>query len=180
MKKTKSGRPEPGEYASYAQGDIDRVAGDDIVAAFELQIEDTAALLAPFDDSEAGVLVYAPGKWTLKQVVHHLSDDERIFAYRCLCIARNDSRPLAGFDEKQYAEAADSNSQPLNRLIDELRIVRRATVALLAGLTSDAWLARGLVNGYSATVRGLAFHIAGHEKHHALIIREKYLPLIGR
>jgi DinB superfamily len=167
----KSGRPELGEYASYAQSDIDLVQGDDIVSTLESQIEDTLGLLAPLEDTP----VFAPGKWTLKQAVHHLSDDERIFAYRCLCLARNDPRPLEGFDEKLYAAFAGSDHRPYADLLDELRIVRVATIALLRGLSPEAWLRRGIVNGYSATVRGLAFHIAGHELHHIRAIRERYL-----
>ena len=168
----KSGRAEPGEYASYAQSDIDFVQGDDVVAALRSQIEATLALLAGVDDMPG----YEPGKWTLKQVVQHLSDDERIFAYRCLCLARNDLRPLEGFDEKLYAAFAESGQRPFAELLDELRIVRSGTIALLEGLSSEAWMRRGVVNGYSATVRGLAFHIAGHELHHVRIIRDKYVP----
>jgi uncharacterized damage-inducible protein DinB len=175
-----SGRAVAGEYAGYAQSDIDLVRGDDIVAALASQIEDTIALLQPVDDSAAGTFVYAPGKWTLKQVVHHLSDDERIFAYRCLCVARGDPRPLPGFDEKQYEQCSDSNQRSLDDLLNEVRLVRKTTLALLENLNSEAWMRRGIVNGYGATVRGLAFHIAGHELHHVRIIREKYLPSISR
>jgi len=167
-----SGRAQPGEYAEYAQSDIDFVKGDDIVAILESQITDTVALLRSIKDAD---FTYAPGKWTLRQVVHHMSDDERIFAYRCLCLMRNDPRPLAGFDEKLYAEFADSGQRPMPPLIDELLIVRSATLALLRDISEEAWMRRGIVNGYGATVRGLAFHIVGHELHHLRIIREKYL-----
>lgn len=174
----KSGRAEPGEYAAYAQADIDLVEGDDIVVRLAGQIEETLALFETVDDTRAGTVAYEPGKWTLKQVVHHMSDDERIFAYRCLCLARNDLRSLEGFDEKQYEQHSISNELALGELLDELGTVREGTLALLRSMHSDAWMRRGTVNGYSATVRGLAFHIAGHELHHARIIREKYLPLV--
>src|SRR5512144_2896705 len=101
-----SGRPQPGEYAVYAQADIDFVQGDNIVRTLAAQVDETIASLAPIEDHVAGTLTYAPGKWNLKQVVGHLSDDERIFAYRLLCVARGDDRPLAGFDERTYAEHA--------------------------------------------------------------------------
>ena len=158
------------------QADIDLVEGDNVIAALAAQIDETVELLESVDDLMAGgCRAYEPAKWTLKQIVHHLSDDERIFAYRCLCLARNDQRSLEGFDEKQYEQHSNSNEQPLRELLDELRTVRCATLALLRGpLDRTTWMRRGTVNGYSATVRGLAFHIAGHELHHVRIIREKY------
>jgi DinB superfamily len=173
--RTPSGRPEAGEYAAYAQADIDFVKGDDIVRTLAAQVEETIAILAPIEDQLAGTMTYAPGKWNLKQVIGHLSDDERIFAYRALCVARNDTRPLAGFEEKDYVRFASFNDRSLVDLLDELRVVRAASIALFRSLSLEEWLRRGTVNGYSATVRGLAFHMAGHELHHMRIVREKYL-----
>lgn len=172
-----SGRPEVGEYAAYAKADIDLVQGDDIVLALAAQVEQTLSVLRPIEDRRAATLTYAPGKWNLKQIVGHLSDDERIFAYRALCLSRCDSRPLPGFEEKDYVRCGNFDRRHFSELLEELRIVRECTVALLQGLTSDAWLRRGVVNGYSATVRGLAFHIAGHELHHLKVLKEKYLCL---
>ena len=170
-----SGRPQPGEYAAYAQADIDFVQGDNIVRTLAVQVEDTIASFAAIEDHVAATLTYAPGKWNLKQVVGHLSDDDRIFAYRALCVARNDTRPLPGFDEKDYVRFARFNGQSFAELLEELRVVRAASIALFQGLSSEEWLRRGTVNGYSATVRGLAFHMAGHELHHMRIVHEKYL-----
>ena len=121
------------------------------------------------------LLRYAPGKWTLKEVLGHLTDDERIFAYRALCIARGDTHPLESFDENAYVAGANFNDRSVGNLLDEYYFVRRSTVALFESLSSDAWLRRGTVSGYSASVRGLAFHIAGHELHHLAIVRERYL-----
>jgi uncharacterized damage-inducible protein DinB len=171
----KSGRPSPGEYADYAQADIGLVQGDDIVATLGRQIEETLALLSSVSDGRATTLTYAAGKWTLKQVVGHLSDDERIFAYRALCVARGDARPLPGFEEKDYVRFASFETQPFAELLDELRIVRQATIALARGLSAEALVRRGIVNGYPASPRGLLFHIAGHELHHLRILRERYL-----
>lgn len=169
---SKSGRPLAGEFAAYAQEDIDYVAGDDAVAALERQGRDTAAAF-----EHAGELpAYAPGKWTLKEVLGHLIDDERIFFYRALCVARGDARPLPGFDENDYVAAASFDARPMQSLLDEYRITRAATVAFFASLTTDQWLRRGIVNGYEASARGLAFHIAGHELHHLRTVRERYLP----
>ena len=170
-----TGRPLPGEYADYAQPDIDRVAGDDALDALTRQRDDVLALLAPLDDAAVRGLTYAPGKWTLKQVVGHLADDERIFAYRLLCVARGDDRPLAGFDERTYAEHAATEALPLAHVVADYAAVRAATLTLLAGLPAEAWSRRGTVNGYAASVRGLAFHIAGHELRHLDALRHRYL-----
>lgn len=178
MKRAISGRPEPGEFAHYAQADIDAVSGDDIVETLRAQMKETLAVFHNVDEASASQTRYAPGKWNLKQVVGHLGDDERIFAYRALCVARNDARPLPGFEEKAYVEAAAFEAFSMEQLLEDLRIVREASLSLFSGLSPGAWLRKGMVNGYTATVRGLAFHIAGHELHHMRIVREKYLPLI--
>jgi hypothetical protein len=178
MEKTdfRSGRPEPGEFASYAQADIDLVEGDDAVAALLRQRHETLALFARFGE-QGGNLTYAPGKWTIKQILGHLADDERIFAYRALCVARGDSRPLPGFDENAYASAARFESRTLLDLLADYEAVRNASVTLFRGLDRESWLRRGTVHDYAATPRGLAFHIAGHELHHHRVILEWYLPL---
>jgi DinB family protein len=175
MTRQASGRPRDGEFAPYAKPDLDAVAGDDAVKALRATAAETVALLSSLDESFVAGRTYAPGKWTLKQVIGHLVDDERIFAYRALCIARGDARPLPGFDENEYMAATDFESRPLQSLIDEFRVVRAATIALLEPLTAEEWVRRGVVNGYEASVRGLAFHIAGHELHHLRILRERYL-----
>lgn len=171
---TSSGRPAPGEYADDARADIDQVQGDDIEEVLGRQIAGTLALLSTLDDARAGTLRYAPDKWSVKQVVGHLSDDERIFAYRALCLARNDPRPLPGFEENDYVRFGSFEAQPFADLIEELRIVRQATIALVRGLSPEAMLRRGIVNEYPASVRGLLFHVAGHELHHVRVLRERY------
>ena len=170
-----SGRPADGEFAAYAKADIDQVRGDDAIAALTSQARDVVTLLEPLQESRVSGLTYAPDKWTLKEVVGHLADDERIFAYRMLCVARGDPRPLPGFDERAYTARAAFEGRALTDLLDEYLSVRRATLAFLHGLPPHTWLARGEVNGYSATVRGLAFHIAGHELRHLRALRQLYL-----
>jgi len=174
----RSGRPQDGEFADYAKSDIDFVEGDDAVEALAAQERTTVALLEPLGEAKVAGLTYAPGKWTLKEVVGHLADDERIFAYRVLCVARDEPLALPGFDEKLYVAKAGFEGRSLRDLLGEYRSVRDATLSLLSGLPSEAWLRRGEVNGYSATVRGLAFHVAGHELHHVRLLRERYLPLL--
>jgi hypothetical protein len=165
----RSGRPEEGEFASYAAEDIAYVAGDDAVAALHSIAAETTALFATADAP-----AYAPGKWTLKEILGHLIDDERIFAYRALCVARLDPAPLPGFDENAYVAATNFASRSIEDLLGEYRAVRAATIALFVSLTPDEWLRKGTVNGYTASVRGLAFHVAGHELHHLRVIRERY------
>lgn len=169
-----SGRPAEGEFAAYAQSDISFVIGDDAIGVLTAQGEQVAALLTSLDEDSIRGLRYAPGKWTVKEVVGHLIDDERIFAYRALCVARGDARPLPGFDENDYVAATDFESRPLAALIAEYRAVRAATLALFEPLTAEEWARRGIVNGYEASVRGLAFHMAGHELHHLRTLRERY------
>lgn len=172
-----SGRPLKGEFADYGQADIDLVEGDDAVAALMRQRRQTVALFEEFGE-ESGHLTYGPDKWTIRQVLGHLADDERIYAYRALCIARGDTRPLPGFDEKAYARMGSFNERPMRELLADYEAVRNASVTLFLGLDSVAWLRRGVANEYDVTPRGLAFHIAGHELHHHRIVRERYLPLL--
>ncbi|HEU5480771.1 MAG TPA: DinB family protein [Candidatus Tumulicola sp.] len=170
MKRVRSGRPQPGEYADYAQADIDFVTGDDAVEALESSREKTLALFS----GNIADRPYAPGKWTLKEILGHLVDDERIFAYRALCVARGEPLALPGFDEKLYVTNAGFEERRRDDLLAEYKTVRQSTIAFCSGLTEEQWMRRGIVNGYPASVRGLAFHIAGHELHHLRIVRERY------
>jgi hypothetical protein len=174
-----TGRPHPGEYGDYAHADIEAVEGSDALAALIRQREQTLALFRQFGEN-GGHITYAADKWTVKQVLGHLADDERIFAYRALCVARGDARPLPGFDENAYSRAARFERLSLVELLGDYEAVRTASLTLFRGLDPEAWLRRGTVNGYSATPRGLAFHIAGHELHHHRIIRDRYLPLFPK
>jgi hypothetical protein len=172
----RSGRPAQGEYADYAHADIEAVAGDDVCEALEFQEAQTHLLFRRFGDA-GGSLSYAPGKWTVRQLLGHLADDERIFAYRALCLARGDRRELAGFDEELYMRGARFDELPMEQLLANYAAVRRASITLFQGLGAEAWQRRGVINGYTATPRGLAFHIAGHELHHHRILRASYAPL---
>ena len=169
-----SGRPAKGEFADYAADDIAFVAGDDAIAALQHQRIVTMSFFSALDESAASKS-YAPGKWTLKEMLGHLIDDERVFAYRALCVARNDSTPLLGFDENLYVRFADFATRSMNDLLQEYDVVRQGTLSLLRPLSAEAWRRCGNVNGYSASARGLAFHIVGHEMHHLRVAKEKYL-----
>ncbi len=174
-----SGRPLPGEYAAYAQADIDCVDGTDAATVLAALAVDTSTFLESLPEAQVRGLRYAPAKWTLKEVLGHIIDDERIFAHRAFCLARGETTPLMGFDEKGYAANAEAESRSWEDLLDEYRVVRAASIALFRSLPPAAWGRGGEVNGYRATPRGLAFHIAGHELHHLLMVRERYLPLLA-
>jgi hypothetical protein len=179
MEKMKSGRPRPGEFAEYVAADIDAVPGDDVIEALARLGEDTVVLFQGLAGAAERGLTYAPGKWTIKEVLGHLIDDERIFAYRLLCVARGEPLELPGFDENLYAASGQFKNRSLDSLLTEYRSVREATLRLLENLPPKAWRRRGHVNGYDCSVRGLAFHIAGHELHHHRVLHERYLPLDG-
>jgi hypothetical protein len=170
----KFGRPEAGEYADYAAADIAEVEGDDILVILRRQELETVSLFGGVGEEGSRGLRYAPGKWTIKEVLGHLADDERIFAYRALALARGDRTPLPGFDENEYVRLAEFESRSLESLLAEYWAVRESSIALFSGLSESAWLRRGMVNGYPASARGLAFHIAGHELHHHRVVRDRY------
>lgn len=168
------GLPQPGEYPPFAQAYIDHVQSDDAIGGLERQVEKTVALLRPLGDDRA-LYSYAPGKWTIKELINHMSDTERIFSARTLRIARGDKTALPAFDQEPYVPAARSNERRLDNLLDEFIAVRRSTIALVRSLPSDAWSRSGTVNIFPVTVRGLVFTMVGHELHHYDLLRTKYL-----
>lgn len=169
------GRPDSTEFAPYAQAYVDLVQGDDVAKSLSAQKDSTASLLQPIDDKLAGTFSYAPGKWTIKELIGHIIDTERIFAYRALSVARGEATSLPGFEQDDYVRESGANGRSLSDLTRELDAVRQSTIALFSSLPAEAWSRRGTVNGYSVTVRGLAYHMAGHELHHLRILKDKYL-----
>jgi hypothetical protein len=167
-------RPAQSEYLEYYHKYISRVPKGDIIAILATQLEDTLTLLRDVSD-ERGLHAYAPGKWTIKEVIGHMSDVERVMSYRALRFARGDRTPLPGFDENAYAPAGEFNARPIASLLAELTSARRATVALLAGLPAAAWARDGAANNAAVTVRALAWIIAGHELHHRELLATRYL-----
>lgn len=161
-------RPKPGEYNEYYHRYISRVP-DDVMGALSNQIEDTVALLKGVDGEHR----YAPDKWTVSEMLGHLIDSERIFAYRALRITRGDQKPLAGFEQNDYVRNSPHCS--LSERIEEFRVVRQATILLFRHLDEAAWSRLGTASEYVVSVRALAFLIAGHELHHRAVLTEKYL-----
>lgn len=118
---------------------------------------------------------YAPGKWSVAEVLLHLMDSERIFAYRALRLGRGDTTPLPGFEQDDYVPHSDADKRTAASIVEEYLAIRNATIELLKNFTPERWSGRGLASGHEVTVRALAFIIAGHEAHHLQIIRERYL-----
>lgn len=177
--RTSRSRPEPREYAANCEKYVSLVSTDDIVATLDAQRLQTSQLLAARSERE-GNFRYAPGKWTVKEIVGHLADAERIFAYRALRIARGDTTPLPGFEQDDYVRSGNFDSRSLQDLAGEFDAIRVATVHLFGSLSREAWLRLGTASGSRVSVRGLAFIIAGHELHHRGILEERYFSAIPR
>ena len=118
---------------------------------------------------------YAENKWTIKEILVHIMDDERIYAYRALRIARNDKTELPGFEQDDYVPYSRANERSLKNILNEYATIRKATISLFENLDEAAFLRTGIANGHIVSVRALAYHIAGHELHHMNVIRERYL-----
>ena len=166
--------PAADEYAAPFAGYVARVPSGDIVTTIRSQLPATLSLLRTIEPART-VTGYAPGKWSIRDIVQHMADTERVMSYRALRIARGDLTPLPGFDENAYAPAAGAGARSMESLLAELETVRAATVALMDGLPGEAWERRGTASENPVTVRALAWIIAGHERHHVAIIRERYL-----
>jgi hypothetical protein len=166
------GHPEQTEYAPF-YGRYVQLVTEEPLLALESQGRKTQALIAGLTDAQAGHR-YAEGKWTVRDVVGHMADVERVMSYRALRIARGDATPLPGFDENPYADMAGADRRPIGDLAAELAAVRSATLALFRGLDAEAWRRRGVVNDNPVSVRALAHIIAGHERHHGEILRTRY------
>lgn len=167
-------RPATDDFPPYYGTYINQVAGADALPVLVAQRDSTARFLAGIPEARAGYR-YAEGKWSIREVIGHLSDAERIFAYRMLRFARADETPLPGFDENQYVPAGDFVRRSLADLAAEFAAVRDGTLALAQSLDSVAIARRGLASGKSISVGSLAWVIAGHEAHHLRVIRERYL-----
>ena len=167
-------RPTPDEYAPSYAGYIARIGeGADPVAVLHGQLESLPALLGAVSDAQAHAR-YAAGKWSVKEVIGHLSDTERIFAYRLVRILRGDATPLSGFDQNEYVRVAAFDRVSLQDLVVDWAAVRRATLALVRGLEPAAWARRGVANGKPVTAGALLYIIPGHVQHHVDVLRTRY------
>jgi hypothetical protein len=166
-------RPEPGEYAPYYDRYISLISGTDVLGTLDEQRRQMLLLLCGREEAE-GDFRYAADKWSVKEVLGHVCDSERIFAYRALRISRGDRTPMEGFEQDDYVKNGPLGRAPLAEVIEDYIAVRRATLTLLRNLDESAWTRCGVANKNDVSVRALAYIIAGHELHHRRILEEKY------
>lgn len=167
--------PKQGEYPAYAEMYMSLVPKDrNLLQQLQENFSNARSLILSLPPEKL-LYAYKPGKWTIKEIVVHIIDDERIYAYRALRFARNDATELPGFEQDDFAKYSNANNRTIENIFEEYEAVRKATITFFNGLDDDAFLRGGVANKNFATVRALAYHIAGHELHHLKIIREKYL-----
>lgn len=171
---TSPSRPQAGEYAPYYDKYISLIQTSDILDTLDEQRRQMLLLLSGRSEDE-GNFRYASDKWSLKEVLGHINDTERVFAYRALRIARNDQTPMEGFEQDDYVRYGPFARRSLEDLVEDYIAVRRATMSLFRNLDEAAWTRRGVANKNEVTVRALAYIVAGHELHHRRILEEKYL-----
>lgn len=172
-------RPDASEYADYYANYISKVPGTKILDVLEAQRLQMLHLFAGRSERD-GSFRYAPGKWTVKEVLGHVTDTERIFAYRALRFARGDQTPLPGFEQDDFVKNGGFAARTLADLVEEFGAVRSASIALFRSFNEEAWSRRGVANQKEVTVRALGFITAGHQIHHRMILEELYFPAIPR
>jgi hypothetical protein len=167
-------RPDPAEAAPYYARYIDRVPDGDIVRTLEAQLDEALGLLGAISE-ERSLHRYAAGKWSVRELLSHVTDAERVFAYRALWFARGFDTPLPSFEQETAVAAAGADAISWSRHLEEFRAVRLATVPLFQNLPAEAWAKKGVASGNAVTVRALAWIIAGHAAHHVAALKERYL-----
>ncbi|HEY9515018.1 MAG TPA: DinB family protein [Gemmatimonadaceae bacterium] len=167
-------RPQASEYKQFYAGYVARLPDGDALDHLRTTLDDTIALIGAIPESR-GDHRYAPGKWSIKEVVGHMTDTERVMVYRALRFARADATPLAAFDEGKYVPPAHFERRTLVQLLDEYRAVREATIAFVESLDDEQVARGGEASAHWVTVRALCWIIPGHNAHHLAILREKYL-----
>ena len=167
-------KPTKSEFLPYYEKYITLVPNGDVISTLTTQMTETQSLLCALPASIA-TYRYAPDKWSVNEVVGHLTDSERIFTGRALRFARNDATPIPGFEQDDYVRNATFDAYPLSELASELETVRQSTIFFFRHMDEQAWTRRGLANNAEVSVRALAYIIAGHELHHLEILRTRYL-----
>lgn len=167
-------RPSADEHAPYYARYVDLVPGGDLLDTMRHQLDDAWQFFSTLPETK-GNHAYAPGKWTIREVLGHVIDTERIFAYRALRIARGDQTPLPGFDENLYAPESLASGRKLVDLAEELGLVRRSNLALLKTFTPEVGARMGTASGHPVSARAVAWIMTGHVLHHMMIVRERYL-----
>ena len=166
-------RPEKSEYGEYYDRYISQVAERDVKDLLAKQPAELKELFASVGE-DRGTFAYAEDKWTLKEVISHLIDGERIFAYRMLRISRGDETPIEGFEQDGYIENSNANNRTFAELLDEFELQRRSNMLLINNLSDEATKRLGTASGFPVSVRALIYISAGHVKHHSAILKERY------
>jgi hypothetical protein len=168
-------RPTAFDYAPFYAPYVNAVPeGTDVRFMLEAQIEEVRGLFGPLSEAQ-GLFRYAEGKWSLKELLGHLTDADRVFGYRALCVGRGEQKPLPGFDEDAYVAAARFDARPLRDLIAEFVVTRQANLALFDSFAEEAWSRIGNANSVQVKACGFPYFCAGHAAHHLKVIRERYL-----
>ncbi|HEV7745736.1 MAG TPA: DinB family protein [Pyrinomonadaceae bacterium] len=168
------GRPQPNEAASDYFVYIDRVESDDIVSVLETQLDDAQNFLSSISE-EQSLHRYAPDKWSMRELLGHVNDGERVFMYRAMWFARGFEAPLPSFDQEIGFKAAESDKVSWANHLEEFRAIRLSTLAFFHNLPAAAWLRSGIASDNTVTVRAIAYIVAGHLSHHLNVLRERYL-----
>ena len=172
----KLNHPTPEEYASFYADYVQRaIAREDVLAALPKQIDEVCATLGSLTDTQA-LYKFGPAEWSIKEVVGHLNDVERVFSYRLLRIARGDQTPLPGFEQEDYVRVAGYDNVPLAELLSEFELLRRANILMISHLKDEAVSRLGTASGATISARALIYMLVGHVEHHMACIHEKYLP----
>ena len=167
-------RPEVSEFSEFYLTYVNSVPDGDLLKILKENLEKTTAVAEGLSE-KAGQSRYAPGKWSIKEVLGHMTDTERIMSYRLLRIGRGDRTPLAGFNENDYIDASNFDRLSIQQIIEDFTAVRKATITLINNMPEEAWENIGVANNNETTTRALAYIIAGHALHHLKIINERYL-----
>ena len=167
-------RPQTNEYAEYYSRYVDLVPDGDVVATLKSQLDETSALLETISDDKS-LHSYAPEKWTIKQLVNHINDTERVFTLRALWFGRGFTDPMPSFDQDIAVEGAAANDVSWSALKEDFAWVRKSTISFFENLPDEGWSRSGVASDNPVTVKALAFIIAGHVVHHRNILKERYL-----
>jgi len=166
-------RPGADEYAEFYAGYVSLVPETDVLPALDEQVDELGAICRSVSPERESYR-YQPGKWSVREMIGHIGDAERVFGYRAFCFSRGEQQPLPGFDEKVYVAASGFDVRPLASLFDEWAALRRVNLTLLRGLDEKAWTSRGTAFSKSVSVRALAYIMAGHVRHHMGVLASRY------
>ncbi|MEO7840339.1 MAG: DinB family protein [Anaerolineales bacterium] len=170
--------PNSDEYTAFYAGYVERArAIGNVFAALSEQIDELKTALGTLSDQQA-LFRDAPNEWSIKEVLGHLNDVERVFSYRLLRVSRNDPAPLTGFEQNDYVRAAGFDNHPLQDLLQEFEYLRRANILAINNMSEEAMLRQGTASGYTVSARALIYMLVGHVDHHMASLHEKYLPFL--